>query len=180
MTEEEQIKYLGLDKLNVIDKINIVLNGEFQLTGSISLVEYGIVKRKIGDIDIVVKSLDRLKVVFDQKGYDFKEWFDYSEELENPKNTLQGKGKVTNRISFEIDGIKCCAFYGPLETFNVCTYMLNREFKVSHPRYSIEAKKKYVQRLFEKDHLNPFQVSSLSKHNSDIQLYYEKNILIGI
>lgn len=174
MTQEDQVKYLGLDKLNALDRLNVVLGGNFQVTGSISLFEYGIIKRVISDIDIVVNSLDALKVAFSKKGYDFQEWYDYSDKLENPKNTLQKKGRVTNRISFEVEGVKCCAFYSTKQKFKVCKYILNREFRVSHPMYSIEAKKKYVIDLFKMDTLNEFQLSKLKKHNSDIQLFYKK------
>lgn len=145
-----------------------------ELTLVASEFEYDIIKRKISDIDIVVKSLDRLKVIFDEKGYEFQEWFDYSDKLESPKETLQEKGKVTNRISLEIAGVKCCAFSSLQQDFKVCEYMLNRRFRVSHPIYSIKAKKKYVADLSKLDTLNKFQLSKLKKHNSDIQSFYEK------
>lgn len=168
MTQHEQIQLLGLDKLKVIDKINVMLRGDFQLTGSISLVEYGIVKREISDIDIVVESFSILKIALRVKGYKHSYWFGYSDNTGTPK--------VTNRISFEIDGVKCCAFYSEHQEFKVCDYILERKFRVSHPRYAIAAKKKYVRDLFQKDKLNKFQISKLKKHSSDIQLYYEKYV----
>jgi hypothetical protein len=174
MTQDEQIKFLGLDKLNALDRLNVILLGNFQLTGSISLFEHGIIKRQISDIDIVVDSLDRLKVTFDKKGCEFQEWFDYSEPLENPSLTLQRKGKVTNRISFKIGEVNCCAFFGKKQEFKIFEYMLDRKFKVSHPIYAIQAKKKYVTDLFKMDTLDEFQLSRLKKHISDIQSFYEK------
>jgi hypothetical protein len=150
MTQEEQIKYLGLKKLNALDKLNVILSSQFQLTGSISLFEYNIVKRKISDIDIVVNSLDKLKIAFDIKGYNFQEWFNYSDKLEDPSKSLHGKGKVTNRISFDIDGVKCCAFYSPHQEFKICEYMLGRKFKVSHPIYAIQVKKKNMLQIYSK------------------------------
>ena len=175
MTTKDQMEFLGLDKLNALDVLSNKLNpSSFQLTGSISLFEFDIVKREISDIDIVVNSLDRIKRTFDKKEYDLQEWFDYSDKMENPKNTDQEKGKVTNRISFKINDVKICAFYSDEQRFKICNYMLDRKFKVSNPRYSIEAKEKYIIDLLQKENLNKFQIKKLEKHSSDIIAFYKK------
>ena len=171
MNQDDQIQYLGLDKLNVLDKINNALSGQFQITGSISLLEYGIIKRKVNDIDITVRSLDFIKKIFDKKDYEFQEWFDYSEKLEDPKKTDQEKGKVTNRVSFKINGVKVCAFFFEKGKSMNKKYMVGREFKVLHPKYSIKAKKRFIQRMLEKDDLTDYQIYQFRKHMEDILSY---------
>lgn len=180
MTKENQIKRIGLDKLNVLDQLNVILDGNFIIGGSISLLEYGIIDRPIYDIDIVVDSLDEIKIKFDQKGYEFQEWFDYDDALENQKDTIQERGKVTNRVSFVIDGINCCAFYGKNQKYRDVSFVADRAFKISDPKYAIAAKKKYIDDLLNRETYTYEQLDKLEKHASDYAAYHRCKLDMNI
>lgn len=171
MTKLEQFNFLGLDKLNALDRLNVLLP-EFQITGSVSLFEYGVIKREISDIDIVVPHFDLVYRCICPKVKGVELWFDYTDKLQpNADSTEQPKGKIPNRASFNLDGVDVCIFYGIGQEFKFCEYVVNRRFKVSHPRYSVDAKLKYLKDLAEIElrmPLTDFQKQKKAKYLSDV------------
>lgn len=187
MTSQEQIEFLGLDKLNVLDILKLNLQS-FQLTGSISLFEFDVIKRKISDIDIVVDSFDCLHSFESSTGLSLNYTFDYTDEIEQKKDfhpvKLDGHLKylVPNRASCKINGVNVCFFVGKKQEFKHCEYMRDRKFKVSHPRYAIEAKRQYLLNLVEIEKEKPltdFQKAKRIKHSSDILAYDERFLFIS-
>ena len=186
MTLQEQIEFLGLEKLNVLDTLNLFLLN-FQITGSISLFEYGVIKRKILDLDIVVNSFDCLQKFEDKTKIILDYSFDYTDEIEqkqdfHPKK-LDGHLKylVPNRAFCKINEIDVCFFVDKNQEHKYCKYMLDRKFKVSHPRYAIEAKRQYLLDLIEIEKEKPltdFQKAKRIKHSSDI-LAFENTLWLS-
>lgn len=173
MTQEEQIEFLGLAKLNVLAQLKDMIP-DFAIGGSISLIEYGVCKRKVQDIDIVVANFDLILNIAKQDirvDYDF----DYDSELQGKGTSAYfEKGKIPNQARFEIDGVHICAFYGNEIEYKMCDYMFDKTFKVSHPRYAIEAKKRYLNCLLEREKLEPLNEYNLAKrvkHTADIEAF---------
>jgi hypothetical protein len=185
MNIQEQTEFLGFDKLNALDTLAIYLP-TFQITGSISLFEYGVCKRKISDIDIVVNSFDCITYL--ENFFNVEYTFDYTDEIETKQDfhpvKLDGHLKylVPNRAKTLINGVNICIFVGKNQECKFFEYMNERKFKVSHPRYAIEAKRRYLLDLEEiekKDTLNDFQSKKRAKHLADILAYERMPSLVS-
>ncbi|MGB1216446.1 MAG: hypothetical protein ACPG5P_01135 [Saprospiraceae bacterium] len=165
MTAKEQIQLIGIDKFNVLDRIHQLLKGKFLITGSISLLAYGICKRTIGDIDILVDDLDAFKTLLEKQNFMTEEGGHYD----------KGNNFIPERVGFSIKGVKCCAFRRkPRQRFKSFSFLASRTFNVAHPKGAIEAKKGYVKVLYSEDRLTAAQIARLNKHSADIEAYYQQ------
>ena len=171
MTTEQQTDLLGFDKLNVLDRLNIILPN-FYVTGSVSLVEYGVVSRPIHDLDICVRNMDLCYRLID-KGYTVDFDFDYEQPL--PKDSVvQLKGKIANRAGVMINGIPVCIFYvKDEEETKMVEFMCGRRFQIAHPRYAIGAKRGYLLNLNQKPILTAEQKARKDKHQADVDAFEE-------
>lgn len=188
MTTQDQVKYIGLDKLNVLDKLKTLIL-DFQVTGSISLLMYGITDRKINDIDIVVPNFDFLSEI--EKNYSVDYTVDYTlnqikEEIEVGDHTksvfpfdfVSTRTKnvmMPNKAGFKIDGVKIDAFVGKDLVCKELTSLGGAKFKVTHPYYSIEAKERFIHNyinLAEKQPLKSHQKETIMKHMKDMCNYH--------
>lgn len=153
----------------------------FRLTGSISLIEWGVCQRTVSDLDIVVGSFDEICAISDAFSVDFE--FDYSDEMQHtPLYKSVGHEReplvfalrpLPNRAHFSINGVKCCVFLGKDQEAKMCS-IAGLEFLVSHPRYAVEAKRRYLKDLQEIESQKPlteFQKSKRAKHLADVLAY---------
>jgi hypothetical protein len=174
MTIEQQTTLIGFEKLNALDVL-VTLIPNFQLTGSISLLAYGVNERKIEDIDIVVNSFACVEHI--GKSYNLSYTFDYTDDIEQVKelhpHKVDGHLKylVPNRAHMVVHGVKVCIFVGKNQECQFFEFMNERKFKISHPIYAIEAKKKYLDDLYKMEKLNHFQYAKMSKHSMDVANY---------
>lgn len=168
MTTEDQIKYIGLEKLNAMDRLKVLIPN-FHFTGSLSLLCYGVTKRVIGDLDIVVSNMDVLYRVEDA-GEQVDRDFDYETELPR-ESSIQLKGKIPNRAHIRLYNTDICVFYAKDEESKMFNFIANRTFKVAHPRYAITAKEMYVKGLLSKNRTEA-QDARMNKHQEDINKYY--------
>lgn len=180
MTTKQQLDFLGSEKaaaLSVLyQKIPI-----FRLTGSISLIEWGVCQRPVSDIDLVVGSFDEICSISDSFSVDYD--FDYTDEMEHSP-ILKSVGHereplvfalcpLPNRAYFVIDGVKCCVFLGKDQEAKMCQ-IAGLDFLVSHPRYAVDAKRKYLKDLEEMEAQKPlteFQQAKRAKHLADVSAY---------
>lgn len=177
MTIAEQEQYLGTGKLKVLEQLHILLP-DMQLTGSISLFEYDCIKRDINDIDIVVSEdlgkVGRRLEAFYSVDYSV----DYGDEMQQiGESSVFVRGVIPNRIFFEVGAVKVCVFYGTNQEHKLCSY-LSGVIKVSHPRYAIRAKLRYLADLDEVERsaggLTEFQKNKRTKHATDIAAFCKK------
>lgn len=169
MTTEDQIKYIGFEKLNAMDRLKVLIPS-FHFTGSLSLLCYGVTKRVIGDLDIVVSNMDVLYKVEDA-GEQVDRDFDYETELPN-ESIIQLKGKIPNRAHICLYNTDICVFYAKDEETRMFNFIADRTFKVAHPRYAIAAKESYVKGLLLKERTEA-QEARMNKHQEDINKYYD-------
>lgn len=167
MTTDDQIKYIGFEKLNAMDRLKVLIPN-FHFTGSLSLLCYGVTKRVIGDLDIVVSNMDVLYRVEDA-GEQVDRDFDYETELPKESN-IQLKGKIPNRAHIKLYDTDICVFYAKDEEVRMFEFMAGRVFKVAHPRYAIAAKESYVKGLLSKTRTEA-QEARMNKHQNDINEY---------
>jgi len=167
MTIDDQIKYIGFEKLNAMDRLKVLIPN-FHFTGSLSLLCYGVTKRVIGDLDIVVGNMDVLYRVEDA-GEQVDRDFDYESELPK-KSEVQLKGKIPNRAHIKLYNTDICVFYAKDEETQMFEFMADRTFKVAHPRYAIAAKEEYVKGLLLKTRTEA-QEARMNKHQNDINEY---------
>lgn len=172
MTIDDQIKYIGFEKLNAMDRLKVLIPN-FHFTGSLSLLCYGVTKRIIGDLDIVVSNMDVLYRVEDA-GEQVDRDFDYESELPKESN-IQLKGKIPNRAHIRLHNTDICVFYAKDEESKTFEFMANRTFKVAHPRYAIAAKEEYVKGLLLKERTEA-QEARMNKHQNDINEYQKWNL----
>lgn len=180
MDIQKQSDFLGAEKAAALailyKKIAI-----FRLTGSISLIEWGVIERVVSDIDIVVGSWEELEAISKEFSVDFD--FDYSDEMEHaPLSKSIGHNQeplvfalrpLPNRAHFKIGNVNCCVFLGKYQEAKMCQ-IAGLDFLVSHPRYAIEAKRRYLKDLEEiesKKPLTEFQQAKRAKHFVDILAY---------
>lgn len=167
MTIDDQIKYIGFEKLNAMDRLKVLIPN-FHFTGSLSLLCYGVTKRPMGDLDIIVSNMDVLYRVEDA-GEQVDRDFDY--EIELPKESeVQLKGKIPNRAHIRLYNTDICVFYAKDEETKMFEFMAGRTFKVANPRYAIAAKESYVKQLLAKTRTEA-QEARMNKHQNDINEY---------
>lgn len=167
MTTEDQIKNIGFEKFNAMDRLKVLIPN-FHFTGSISLLAYGVVNRPIGDLDIVVSNMD---VLHDLEEVNVDMDFDYDSELPM-ESGIQHKGKIPNRAHINLYNTDICVFYSKGEQTELFEFFNGRVFKVAHPRYAIAAKIGYVEKLRLKDRTEA-QEARMNKHLKDIEAYSE-------
>lgn len=167
MTTNDQIKYIGFEKLNAMDRLKVLIPN-FHFTGSLSLLCYGVTQRVVGDLDIVVSNMDVLYRVEDA-GEQVDRYFDYETELPKCSN-IQLKGKIPNRAHIKLYNTDVCVFYAKDEEVRMFEFMAGRVFKVAHPRYAIAAKESYVKNLLSKSRTEA-QEARMNKHKNDINEY---------
>jgi hypothetical protein len=180
MTQQQQSDFLGDDKINTLfiiyQKIPL-----FRLTGSISLIEWGICERRISDIDIVVDTFDEIQDISNVFPVEFD--FDYTDEMEHAallKSIGHEQEPLTfalrplpNRAYFKIGEVNCCVFLGKGQEVKSCQ-IGGIDFLVSHPKYAIEAKKRYLkdlEHIESKMPLTEFQKAKRTKHMADVLAY---------
>lgn len=180
MTTQQQTDFLGEDKASALavlyQKIPI-----FRLTGSVSLIEWGVCERSVSDIDIVVGTFDEIWAISDSFSVDYD--FDYTEDMEHsPIYKSVGHEReplvfalrpLPNRAHFKIGVVDCCVFLGKDQEAKMCN-IAGLDFLVSHPRYAVDAKRKYLKDLEEievKKPLTEFQQAKRAKHLADVTAY---------
>lgn len=179
---QKEIKYINPYRMNILDKLNRLLYGQFKLTGALSLLFHGIIERHINDIDIVVDSFDILKLL----PKDVKPEYTYDYNEKEPEGFIEilvfkfkrFKTKLIkspNRAYFELDGYKVDVFLGKDQDYVVGEFSVDRKFKISDPKYSIEAKEKYMKdlynMLFKNKKLTEAQKYRYKKHQADYKDY---------
>lgn len=180
MTTQQQSDFLGEDKASALavlyQKIPI-----FRLTGSISLIEWGVCQRMVSDLDIVVGSFDEILAISDAFSVDFA--FNYADEMQHePLYKSIGHEReplvfalrpLPNRAHFKIGVVDCCVFLGKDQEAKMCQ-IAGLDFLVSHPRYAVEAKRKYLKDLEEIEAKKPLtgsQQAKRAKHLADVSAY---------
>lgn len=188
MTNQQQSDFVGEEKAAVLavlyQKIQI-----FRLTGSISLIEWGVCQRPVSDIDLVVGTFDEIWAIAEHFSVEYD--FDYTDEMEHsPLFKSIGHEReplafalrpMPNRAHFKINGVKCCVFLGKDQEAKMCR-IAGLDFLVSHPRYAVEAKRKYLKDLKEVEVQKPlteFQQAKRAKHLDDVLAYENWEKAIG-
>ena len=180
MTNQQQFDFLGEDKASALAILYQKIPN-FRLTGSISLIEWGVCQRPVSDIDIVVGTFDEIQAIADSFPVDYD--FDYTDDMEHSP-ILKSVGHereplifalrpLPNRAHFQIGGVKCCVFLGKGQEAKMCQ-IAGLDFLVSHPRYAVEAKRKYLKDLEEIETQKPlseFQQAKRAKHLADVSAY---------
>lgn len=182
MTREDQFTYLGQDKIAAMRKLRKISPFFLHFSGSLSLFEYGVVQRNIGDLDIVAPNLDAWIHVLQQEGIPYLTYWGYYEVKQTneiPRRRLRRGSRLpdttsswVNRVAFEIKGVKCCVFYGEGQEYKLCEYVGGIKARISHPRYAIAAKKKYVEE-YKASPGDPAKLHRIMKHEKDIELFYK-------
>lgn len=166
MNERQQINLIGLNKLNVLDWLKVHIP-DMQLTGSLSLLAYGVYKTRIvGDIDIVSFNPSFAKVLVEDKHVTTDEFLNSEPDGQSETNLRS--------VRIEKDGISIdCFLSGTPQDCKEFNFISGRKFKVSHPKYSIKAKREYITALMKMDELTEFRRKKLYKHTQDIIKYNE-------
>jgi hypothetical protein len=112
--------------------------------------------------------------------------YDYEEEQSNDfisiffykaKRYFHKLIKAPNRAYFFIDGEKIDVFAAKEQEFSIGEFSVGRQFKISHPKYSIEAKERYMKDLLTVKEKNKGwtskQEQSFLKHQKDY-IEYQK------
>jgi len=150
-----------IDTILLALKMNI---GFFQVTGSLLLVEYGVINRGVNDIDIYIKNWEQLENITDVE-YD-DDYYDMDEGTPEPTED-------TEMATFEFLDMKVNAFLGYKEEY-IEVKGFGFKIQYTHPRYSIEAKENFIQgtlHTYRNRELSSEQVQYLLKHNEDISIY---------
>lgn len=188
MTQEDQFTYLGQDKLAAMRKLRKISPFFLHFSGSLSLFEYGVVQRNIGDLDIIAPGLDKWIHTLKQEGIPYLTYWGYyelkpmhasmhvvemrSRRVRRGSRLPNTTSSWVNRVAFEIKGVKCCVFYGEGQEYKLCEYMGGVKARISHPRYAIAAKKKYVEE-YKASPGDPSKLHRVMKHEKDIELFYK-------
>jgi len=162
------IMTLDENKIKALVTLHEITGGNFQIGGSLSLLGYKIINREIHDLDIIVQSPEYITPLL-PKNVPHTECYDYFDDsgylIENPPVT---------RIFIRLCETPICIFFSKEEEYTKCEFEgCALEFKISHPKYAIEAKKNYVKKLLNDSFLSTFEVQRLEKHMSDILAYYK-------
>ena len=174
MTTEQEIKLIGFNKFNVLDKIQTIIP-DFQITGSLSLLVHNIIDRPVGDIDLVIEDFYQLKA-FEKFNIDVEYSHDY--DFERPKkkihqfnknlNSLSKEVKLPNRAFTKINGVKVCFFIRKDLKHTIYEFTTGyRVFKITDPKYTIESKIKYIKKYNELEldkPLESYQLAIREKH----------------
>ena len=183
MSTEQEIKLIGLDKFNVLDKVKTIIP-DFQITGSISLLVHNIIDRPVEDIDLVIDNLHQLEA-FKRINVNIEHSYDYDFEVPTitmytPKQNnspVLKEVKLPNRAFTEIDGVKVCFFIRKdLKYINYEFTTGYRRFKITDPEYTIESKIKYIKKYNDLELNFPLPEHSKKireKHLKDVWAYKE-------
>jgi len=148
-------KLIGDKKIAVIKKL-YDLCPNMAITGSICLNYYCVVDRPIKDIDVVV-TLAQFKAIAPYI-IDLKISAESEPIDEKDKNTQ-------NNFRLEMDNCDICVFLAEDNTNFHETKLGETNVRICHPRYAIEAKRKYVNQIKETNS------EYRQKHLSDIEAY---------
>lgn len=167
MNERHQINLIGLDKLNVLDWLKVHIP-DMQLTGSLSLLAYGVYKTRIvGDIDIVSFNPSFANALVNNDSIE-TDGFTSSEGGNNESQ------QELRSVRIKKDGISIdCFLSDSPQDCKDFDFIGGRKFKVSYPKYSIKAKREYITALMKMDALTDFRRKKLYKHTQDIIKYNE-------
>jgi len=183
-----KIGLIGKNKINVLSKLNDLLAGNFQITGSISLILNDVAERNIGDIDIVINDEKLIKLLKDT--YDAKIMYSELEYINDDDHRIdhldyetilapvrKSNGRIgvyiclINRIgcTFTINETKVCVFLEKDHQDYDNHLIDGKVFRISDPIYSIKAKVCYLDCV-----KNPKDVYKVKKHINDISNYIAK------
>lgn len=151
MNTEDQIKLIGLDKLVALDRLRVIIP-RFHITGSISLLWYGVISRAVGDIDIVVEH---------------KPYLELSRLRDEPPSALYDD---QTHVQFRVDNVNVCAFYSEREETKEID-LFGVKHRIAHPIHSILAKQSYVDQLNSYLFLTKEQKARRDKHQKDIDAF---------
>lgn len=176
-------KDIGKAKFDVLNRIKRVLRNNFIITGSFSLVQFGIIQRPINDLDVIVPSdieVEKLLSIFKGKRFTFSEYLGSTEVRERHTHCMssyfvEGQLQFQPTAQLLIDNIKVDLFIQTNIKFETVTYWkpdneLERQYKVALPIYSIEAKRNYVNSLG-----SNMSKDKIEKHLADIESYNQKH-----
>lgn len=150
-------KLIGSSKMAVIKKL-YALCPNMLLTGSICLNYYGVIDRRINDIDIVV-TLAQFKSIAPHV-------VDFTVEAQSqPIDEKDENAQDSFRL--EIDDCDICVFIAEDNTNFHTTKLGDTVVHICHPKYAIEAKRKYVAKTKGKI----FKSEYHKKHIADIEAY---------
>lgn len=152
--EEKLILEIGQSRLNLINAVRLICPNA-RLCGSISLIYYGVIDRKIGDIDFVVseKEIKSLKPFI----------------LEDVSESDGEEGDESFNESFKckIGDSTFCLFVAD-DTNSIVADFKVFNIKVDHPKFAVDAKRKYVVAAIKKKNEH---TAYYKKHTADIQAY---------
>lgn len=142
---------------------------KFSITGSISLRCHRVINRLPNDIDIVVEDLAAVKKL----GADLqKVCFSEVTGLESLNEHQETSKQVQTRLTY--NGIKICVFLSPNQDKQLVTVVhrgRHENFYISHPKYAIWAKTRYVKSLIGLSKIMPLsdkKQERMRKHIGDI------------
>ena len=165
MNELKQMAYIGFPLMGALSVIDERLGGAFAVGGSLSLVAAGLLKRQVGDLDIIVYNKRIITAFFCEEKYNLR-------YCASSMKNVSHKDR-TPRWSFEIDSIRVCAFYDENPREYVKLQLVNGlVIKVANPKHAIIATKNFITRLMDYHHLMGYQIKSLRKHTSDLVEIY--------
>lgn len=135
--------------------------------------------RPIGDLDIIAPDLNKWIESLNMADIPYQTWYGYYviaspskvSRIRRGDDLRQGVVRTSwvNRISFKLGKVNCCVFYGEDQEWKMCDYH-GVSARVSHPRYAIAAKKKYVAD-YENSPGDPAMLHRIVKHKRDIEAY---------
>ena len=159
--------------LNEIKKSGI----EFSVGGSFSLLVWGIINRKIGDLDIIVKSEEDLRYFLENYEESFEKYHeestlsgdvileDVSKVAENPF-TLKKIKYIRNQVRVKINDVNVCIFVSKEDELGEYFDLvgLDSPVKVADPKYAILAKKKYLSQFGNIEKISEWDESKMTRY----------------
>lgn len=138
---------------------------DFHITGSISLSILKIIRRPINDLDIVVKSREDLKKLYEIFG---GKLFQNYEKIKDDETDLLLNA---NQIRTKIDSENVCVFLTDVEETMEVPLENGEFYNIAYPHSIINAKFNMVYNLLNKKELDDAVKKILNKHLSDIHNY---------
>lgn len=157
--EDKLIQLIGNDRMKIISAVNLMCPTA-RLCGSISLIYYGVIDRAIGDIDFVIPLKDT-KI--------FKGIITEDSEAESEAINTINEGDESTGDSFrcKIGEFQFCLFVQD-DSNSIEVDLNGLKIKIDHPKFAIEAKRKYVAAAIrKKNEATPYY----KKHVADIEAY---------
>ena len=151
-----------MEKKNTVLLMLLFKYPNLLLTGSYGLNLLGIIERNPSDLDLQCNHETFLKIIESEK--------------ENISNDIGSEMEVEESekdyVRLEIMGVFCCVFLSKEDAKIYKTEKINGfDVKLSDPKLSIDAKKKYVEQFINSSNPTEYAFKKTSQHLEDIFKY---------